>query len=143
MRAFTVARNGVYQQLNEDYVTKGHTVVFKRPPALNDVIELTATTNNSHNRNSYVGNGGQTTFHLPAFPASKFEVIRDSKESIPTGYSVVDVNYEIEMWIRDNCAIHEWKWADQLEGTSLTGNFGMVRLILKDSVVTYIATRWA
>ena len=141
-RAITVAVNGVYQQINHDFVTKGHSIVFKRPPT--GSVDLRSHANNKINMTSYTCTGTQTTFHLPAYPASKFAVVTDHKESVPEGYVVVDVNAEIEDWIRDNSPISEWKWADQLEGTALlAGGFGMVRLIIRESLLTYIATKWA
>lgn len=141
-RAITVAVNGVYQQINHDFVTKGHSIVFKRPPV--GSVDLRSHANDKINMTSYTCTGTQTTFHLPAYPASRFVVITDHKESVPEGYVVVDVNAEIEDWIRDNSPISEWKWADQLEGTTLlAGGFGMVRLIIRESLLTFIATKWS
>lgn len=140
MRSITVALNGVYQQLNEDFVTKGHSIVFKRPPT--GTVDIGSHTNNKTNMTSYTCTGQQTTFHLPAYPVGKFQTINDYTEAVPAGYTVVDVNFEIETWIRDNCSPSEWKWADQLNGTSI-GTFGLTRLIVKDSVLTYIATKWS
>ena len=141
MRSIIVALNGVYQQLDEDFVTKGHTIVFKQPPA--GVIDISAHTNNKRNMTSYTGRGIQTTFHLPAFPTGKFAVVADYTESVPEGYVVVDVNYEIESWIRDNCPPSDWKWDDQLSDPRVAGRFGMIRLIIRDSVLTFIATKWS
>lgn len=141
MRSITVALNGVYQQLNEDFVTKGHSIVFKRPPT--GTVDIRSHTNNKTNMTSYTCTGQQTTFHLPAFPASKFAVVADYTESVPEGYVVVDVNYEIESWIRDNNPPSDWKWDDQLSDPRVAGRFGMIRLIIRDSVLTYIATRWS
>lgn len=141
-RAITVAVNGVYQQINHDFVTKGHSIVFKRPPS--GTVDLRSHANDKVNMTSYTCTGIQTTFHLPAYPASKFAVVTDHSESVPTGYTVVEVNAEIETWIRNNCLISDWKWADQLEGTTLlAGGFGMVRLIIRESLLTFIATKWA
>jgi hypothetical protein len=142
-RAIVVALNGVYQQINTDFITKGHSIVFKTPPT--GTLDISSITNNNHNRTSYPCTGIQTTFHLPAFPNSKFEVIpHTSKDWVPEGYVVVDVNVEIETWIRDNNPPSDWKWADPLNGTTiLPGSFGMMRMIIKESILTYIATRWA
>ena len=143
-RSIIVSVDGVTQSPN-DFKLRGNTIIFNfPPPSGGSWIEFTTITGAGTNKSSHWGDGVRTNFPLPSWPKVKFEVIRDSKESVPAGYSVVDVNHEIESWIRDNCAIHEWKWADQLDGTSLlAGGFGMVRLILKDSIVTYIATRWS
>lgn len=141
MRSITVSLNGVYQQLNDDFVTKGHTIVFKQAPT--GTLDLRTHSRNNHNMSSYPCNGTQTTFHLPAFPTSKFSVVVDHTESVPKGYSVVDVHYEIESWIRDNCPPSDWKWSDQLTDPRVAGRFGMIRMIVKDSVLTYIATRWS
>lgn len=140
-RAIVVALNGVYQQINDDFVTKGHKIVFKHTPSTGSTLDITSVTGNNHNRTTYTCTGTQTTFNLPAYPKSKFEVIPHSdKDWVPKGYAVVDVDNEIDLWIRDNCPISDWKWADQLVDDS---QFGMTRLIVKESVVTYIATRWA
>lgn len=142
MRSITVALNGVYQQLNDDFVTKGHSIVFKHPPT--GTVDIRSHTNNKTNMTTYTCTGKQTTFHLPAFPACKFAVVADHSESVPAGYVVVDVHYEIESWIRDNCPISDWKWGDQIEGTTLiAGRFGMIRMIIRDSLLTYIATKWS
>lgn len=146
-RAIVVALNGVYQQINSDFVTKGHTIVFKHPPS--GTLDITAITDNlttspmSSNMSSYTCTGKQTTFHLPAFPASKFAVVTDHSESVPAGYTVVDVNAEIENWIRNNSLISDWKWADQLSAPQVAGRFGIIRLIIKDSLLTFIATKWS
>lgn len=146
-RAIIVALNGVYQQINKDFITKGQSIVFKHPPT--GTLDITAVTDNlttapmSSNMSSYPCTGKQTTFHLPAFPASKFAVITDHEESVPKGYTVVDVNAEIETWIRNNCPISDWKWADQLADPRVAGRFGIIRLIIKDSLLTFIATKWS
>ena len=146
-RAIVVALNGVYQQINSDFVTKGHSIVFKQPPA--GTLDITAITDpltgspSKSNMSSYTCTGKQTTFHLPAYSASKFAVVTDHTESVPTGYTVVDVDYEIESWIRDNCPISDWKWADQLSDPQVSGRFGIIRLIIKESLLTFIATKWA
>ena len=142
MRSITVALNGVYQQINHDFVTKGHSIVFKRPPT--GTVDLRSYTNNQCNLTTYTCTGNQTTFHLPSYPMSKFAVVDGYQGSVPEGYTVVDVDTEIEFWIRMNCPVSDWKWADQIDGTSLIdGGFGMIRLIIRDSVLTYIATRWS
>ena len=140
-RAITVAVNGVYQQINHDFVTKGHSIVFKRPPT--GSVDLRSHANDKINMTSYTCTGTQTTFHLPAYPASKFVVVDDHCESVPTGYTVVDVHYEIESWIRDNCPTSDWKWANQLSDPQVAGHFGMIKLIIRESLLTYIATKWA
>ena len=137
-RAITVAVNGVYQQINHDFVTKGHSIVFKRPPA--GTVDLRSHAGDKTNMTSYTCTGTQTTFHLPAFPFSKFAVVTDHSESVPEGYAVVDVNNEIDLWIRENCPVSDWKWADQLVDDA---EFGMVRLIIRESLLTFIATKWA
>lgn len=136
-RAIVVAVDGVTQSPN-DFKLHRNTIVFNLPAPAGSFVEFTTVTGNGTNKSSHWGDGRRTSFPLPAWPKVKFEVVVDSGESVPEGYSVVDVDNEIEDWIRDNCAIHEWKWADQYGG-----RFNMTRLILKDSVVTYIATRWS
>ena len=140
-RAITVAVNGVYQQINHDFVTKGHSIVFKRPPT--GSVDLRSHANNKINMTSYTCTGTQTTFHLPAYPASKFAVVTDHSESVPTGYTVVDVNAEIETWIRNNNPASDWKWADQIADPRTPGHIGMLRLIIRESLLTFIATKWA
>ena len=138
-RAITVAVNGVYQQINHDFVTKGHSIVFKRPPT--GSVDLRSHANNKINMTSYTCTGTQTTFHLPAYPFSKFVVIPHAgKDWVPAGYVIVDVNNEIDLWIRENCPVSDWKWADQLVDDA---EFGMVRLIIRESLLTFIATKWA
>ncbi len=146
-RAIVVALNGVYQQNNVDFVAYGHTIVFKQTPSTGSTLDITAATGNEHNRTSYTCTGTQTTFNLPAFPRIKFEVIpHTGKDWVPAGYVVIDVDHEIEAWITDSCPPSDWKWAD-LEptpiGTSLIpGQFGMIRMIARATIATYIATRW-
>ena len=140
-RAITVAVNGVYQQINHDFVTKGHSIVFKRPPA--GTVDLRSHAGDKTNMSTYTCTGTQTTFHLPAFPASKFAVVTNHSESVPKGYTVVDVNAEIDTWIRDNSPISDWKWADQLRDPRIPGHIGMIRLIIRESLLTFIATKWS
>lgn len=143
MRSIIVALNGVYQQINQDFVTKGHSIVFKQPPA--GTVDITAITDpltgspSKSNMSSYTCTGKQTTFHLPAYPASKFAVVNDYQGSVPKGYAVIDVDTEIDLWIRENCPISDWKWADQLDEAI---PFNMSRLVVRESIITYIATRW-
>ena len=142
-RAILVSINGVVMQSPADFkVMNGHRVVFKNPPNNGDTVQFTTDTNGSLKTANYFGTGTRTAFNLPAWPRVRFEVVTNSKESVPEGYTVVDVDNEIDNWIRDNCSTHEWKWADQLDGDPST-QFGMNRLIVKDTVLTYIATKWA
>ena len=144
MRSIVVALNGVYQQINSDFVAKGHSIVFKNPPT--GTLDITAITDNhtsspmSSNLSSYTCTGKQTTFHLPAYPAGKFAVVSTYQGPIPKGYAVIDVDAEIDLWIRENCAVSDWKWADQLDEAI---GFNMSRLIVKESIVTFIATKWS
>ena len=137
-RAIIVAIDGVTQDPN-DFKLVHSTIKFNLPAPAGSFVEFTTVTSGGMNKSSHWGDGRRTSFPLPAWPKSKFEVITDSSESVPNGYSVVDVDNEIDLWVRENCAIHEWKWADQLN----TSGFRMSRLILKDPIVTYIATRWS
>ena len=141
MRSITVALNGVYQQINSDFVTKGHMIIFKQPPT--GTLIISAITDNLKNNNmtSYTCTGQQTTFHLPAFPQTKFAVVpHTDKDWVPTGYAVIDVDTEIDLWIRENCPASDWKWADQLDEAI---GFNMSRLVVRESIVTYIATKWS
>jgi hypothetical protein len=141
-RAIVVTLNGVYQQIGHDFITKGHSIVFKQAPGTGCTVDITAISGNKQHRASYATTASQTTFHLPAYPKAKFEVIpHTSKDWVPKGYVVVDVDNEIDLWIRDNCPISDWKWGDQLAEDH--GTFGMTRLVVKESIVTYIATRWS
>jgi hypothetical protein len=139
-RAIIVSVNGV-TQAPADFITKGHKIVFKDPPDPGDNVQFTTVTGSGINTSSYYGTGTQTIFNLPAFPRAKFEVIKDSDEPVPPGYTVVDVDNEIDFWIRHNCQPYEWKWADQIGDPAI--QFGMTRLIIKDSVLTFIATKWS
>lgn len=139
-KAIIVSVNGVTQS-PADFVSKGTKIVFKDPPNTGDTVQFTTINGNETNHSSYYGTGTQTTFNLPAFPRVKFEVINNSDKPVPLGYTVVDVDNEIDYWIRVNCQPYEWKWADQLSDTAI--QFGMTRLIIKDTVLTYIATKWA
>ena len=142
-RAIIVAINGV-TQAPADFVTKGHTIVFKAAPRHNSTVQLTTITANGQNQSAYVSNGIQTTFNLPAYPKSNFEVVADSYKAAPDGYIVVDVNHEIEAWIVDSCPPSEWKWHDPIPGTNFNpGSFGMMRMIIRDSLLTFIATKWS
>lgn len=134
--------NGV-TQAPADFVTKGHKIVFAHAPNAGAAVEFKTITNTGTNTASYTGTGTQTVFNLPAWPREKFAVVTDTKETVPAGYTVVDVDTEIDLWIRDNCPVSDWKWADQLDGTTLVAGFGMSRMIVKDSVLTYIATKWS
>ena len=144
-RSIIVALNGVYQQINTDFVAKGNKVVFKRAPSTGGTLNITSLTNNKHNIASYTCTGTQTTFNLPAFPRSKFEIIpHTDRYRIPKGYVVIDADHEIEAWIRDNCPASDWKWADPEPGTGLiAGEWGMIRMIVRDTVLTFIATKWS
>lgn len=139
-RALMVHINGITQS-PVDFVTKGNRIVFKQAPYKGAHVECKAITRDGIHTNTYTGTGSQTTFNLPAWPRFKFEVIANSHESVPEGYTIVDVDNEIDSWIRDNCLISDWKWADQLDRDPSI-QFGMTRLIIKDSVLTYIATKW-
>ena len=132
-----VSINGV-TQAPADFVTKGNRIVFSHAPIMGASVELKTITHTGVNTSVYYGNGTQTTFNLR--PGFKFEVVKDSNEPVPNGYTIVDVDNEIDEWIRDNCAISEWKWADQIGSPAI--EFGMTRLIIKDSVLTFIATKW-
>lgn len=141
MKSTIVAVNGVYQQINQDFVAKGHTIVFKQAPDPGDNVQLTTFSGGNHNTAGYYGTGKQTTFNLPAFPRTKFEVVpHTGKDWVPTGFVVIDVDTEIDLWIRENCPASDWKWADQLDEAI---GFNMSRLVVRESIVTYIATRWS
>ena len=138
-RTLIVAVNGVVQA-PADFVAKGNRVVFTHAPGNGDLVDFKCITKNDVNTSSYLGTGTQTIFNLPSWPRDRFELVTDFAAEVPNGYTVVDVDHEIESWIRDNCAISEWKWADQLDGVL---RFGMIRLIVKDTVLTFVATKWA
>lgn len=140
-RDLIVSVNGVTQS-PADFVTKGSKIVFNHPPNPGDNVQFTTITGSGIPTTSgYYGTGTQTTFNLPAFPRVKFEIIKDSNESVPPGYTVVDVDNEIDHWIRDNSAVGDWKWADQIGDPAI--QFGMTRYVIRDSVLTYIATKWS
>ena len=142
-KAIIVAVNGVTQS-PADFVNKNHRIVFNNAPPVNSTIQLTTITVNGQNQAAYVGSGTQTTFNLPSYPISKFEVVADSYKAAPEGYTVVDVNHEIEAWIVDSCPPADWKWHDPIPGTNFNpGNFGMMRMIVRDSLLTFIATKWS
>lgn len=138
-KGIIVSVNGVTQS-PADFGGNGHKIVFKHPPAAGDTVQFTTFDGNGTNTSSYYGTGIQTTFNLPAFPRVKFEIVKDSNEQI-LGYTVVDVNNEIDYWIRVNCQPYEWKWADQLSDPAI--QFGMTRMIIRDSLLTFIATKWS
>lgn len=131
--------NGVTQGLTE-FRIEGHDIVFSRAPAQGDNVKLTMERGAGVNSTSYVANGRQSRFHLPAVPRGKFDVIENHTESVPDGYTVVDVDTEIDLWIRENCPPSDWKWADQLVDDA---EFGMTRLIVRDSVATFIGVKWS
>lgn len=141
-RSLIVSINGV-TQAPADFVAKGNRVVFIHAPGNGDLVDFKCVTKNDVNTSSYLGTGTQTTFNLPSWPRDKFEVVTDCETIAPNGYTVVDVHYEIESWIRENCPVSDWKWDDQLRDPRVAGHFGMIRLIIKDSVLTFIATKWA
>ena len=142
-RAIIVSINGVTQS-PADFVNKNHRIVFNNAPPVNSTIQLTTITANGQNQAAYISSGTQTTFNLPSYPIGKFEVVADSYKAAPEGYTVVDVNHEIEAWIVDSCPPADWKWHDPIPGTNFNpGNFGMMRMIVRDSILTYIATKWS
>lgn len=141
-----VFRNGIAQQPYVDFSVKHNTVVFTSPPDTGDSVSFNITTSLNMNTIAYTGTGIQTIFNLPYVleDNAKFKVISNSDDTVPKGYSVVDVDYEIEAWITDNNLPSEWKWADPVKDTKLiAGEFGKIRMIVKDSLLTFIATKWS
>ena len=140
-RTTIVTVNGVYQQINQDFVTKGNTIIFKTPPTTMSLIEFTTFTNSkNHSVTQWNGDGIRTNFPFVQ-PRVKFAVVpHTGKDWVPEGHAVVDVDTEIDLWIRENCPASDWKWADQLDEAI---GFNMSRLIVKESLLTFIATKWS